>query len=153
MTQRKTIIHTAQHWYDAAQDKSNPLIQRLMHMESAFNHTEDALTAYKEDTKRLQTEIEQCHQKSTCCCGDYIKTHTNAMDAGHTPVSMYSNEMDNLNQQLEKTLKENHTLKTIQDLIYHTTGNISNLRHDQLYARLLDIKRLWEQNNAQNPGS
>ena len=37
-------------------------------------------------------ELEQCHAKATCCCGDYIKNHT--IDAGHSPVSMYDYALD-----------------------------------------------------------
>ena len=35
----------------------------------------------------LRKEVEDCHAKSTCCCGDYIKDHS--AYSGHTPVSMF----------------------------------------------------------------
>lgn len=38
-------------------------------------------------------EVEQCHAKSTCCCGDYLIDHAGAMDCGHSPVSMWTNDL------------------------------------------------------------
>ncbi len=42
------------------------------------------------ETARL--EVEQCHAKSTCCCGDYMKQHTGY--DGHSPVAMYDYALD-----------------------------------------------------------
>jgi hypothetical protein len=50
-----------------------------------------AMTAERD---RLGLEIEQCHAKSTCCCGDYMKHHSTY--SGHNPVSMYDNALFNI---------------------------------------------------------
>lgn len=44
-------------------------------------------TGLIDKVEALKAEIELCHAKSTCCCGDYVKDHN--MGSGHSPVSMY----------------------------------------------------------------
>ena len=68
-------------------------------------------TAIAEAEKRgqLQAELEQCHAKSTCCCGDYVKDH--GMGSGHSPVSMYDYALDNANAEIERLKTENESLK------------------------------------------
>lgn len=66
----------------------------------------------------LRAELEQCHAKSTCCCGDYVKDH--GMGSGHSPVSMYDHALDNANNEI-KRLRE--ALHKIADMDYR--GNRS----------------------------
>ena len=49
---------------------------------------------------RLRLEIEQCHAKSTCCCGDYIKHHST--HSGHNPVSMYDSDLFNVETERDR---------------------------------------------------
>jgi hypothetical protein len=69
-------------------------------------HAPDGRTWYEtaideaEKRGRLQAELEQCHAKSTCCCGDYVKDH--GMGSGHAPVSMYDYAIDNANAEVER---------------------------------------------------
>ena len=51
-------------------------------------------------TRSLKNEVEQCHAKETCCCGDYVKQHT--IDHGHIPVSMYDWDLFNVMQKVER---------------------------------------------------
>ena len=48
MTDRKTAIPTAQIWFDQAHNSDLPWRDRLINMENAFNHTENALYAAME---------------------------------------------------------------------------------------------------------
>ena len=48
---------------------------------------------------RLRKEIEQHHAKATCMCGNYVKEH--GLGDGHSPVSMYDHEMDQLRADVE----------------------------------------------------
>ncbi len=49
---------------------------------------------------RLKLEIEQCHAKSTCCCGDYMKHHST--HSGHNPVSMYDSALFNIETERDR---------------------------------------------------
>ena len=52
--------------------------------------------AYQEarrEIEALQSEVEQCHAKSTCCCGSYVNEH--GIGDGHSPVSMYDYALSN----------------------------------------------------------
>ena len=54
-----------------------------------------------------KSEVEQCHAKSTCCCGDYVKGH--GTGSGHSAVSMYDYALDNSladNTRLRTAVKE-----------------------------------------------
>ena len=45
MAGRKMLVPTAQGWFDLARDPSAPMQERLIAMENALNHTENALAA------------------------------------------------------------------------------------------------------------
>lgn len=51
-----------------------------------------AVEALRERVETARLEVEQCHAKSTCCCGDYMKQHS--AYNGHTPVAMYDYALD-----------------------------------------------------------
>ena len=55
-------------------------------------HMKKMIEALREQVKTTRLEVEQCHAKSTCCCGDYIKDHS--IYDGHTPVAMYDYALD-----------------------------------------------------------
>ncbi len=55
--------------------------------------------ALRKRVAATQLEVEQCHAKSTCCCGSYMKQHS-AYD-GHTPVAMYDYAFDRANTRAE----------------------------------------------------
>ena len=60
--------------------------------------------AYQEarrEIEALQSEVEQCHAKSTCCCGSYVNEH--GIGDGHSPVSMYDYALSNAESVLERT--------------------------------------------------
>ncbi len=64
---------------------------------SFHDHTERAaliaaVEALREQVEIARLEVLQCHAKSTCCCGDYIREHS--VYAGHTPVAMYDYVLD-----------------------------------------------------------
>ncbi len=59
---------------------------------------------YDVEITRLKAEIEQCHAKSTCCCGDDIKTH--GIDSGHAPVSMYDHTVHEIEKRVEAAEEE-----------------------------------------------
>lgn len=50
--------------------------------------------------RELEAEVEECHAKATCCCGDYMKTHASPIGCGHSPVSMYDYALDNALEEL-----------------------------------------------------
>lgn len=65
---------------------------------------------------RLQLEIEQCHAKSTCCCGDYMKQHSTY--SGHSPISMYDNALSNIEAERDRLVGANEELmKALEDMI------------------------------------
>ena len=51
-----------------------------------------AVEALRARVETARLEVEQCHAKSTCCCGDYMKQHTGY--DGHSPVAMYDYALD-----------------------------------------------------------
>ena len=55
----------------------------------------ERLSGERDEARR---EVEQCHAKSTCMCGDYVKDHTQG--SGHSPVSMYDHALDNVRAEL-----------------------------------------------------
>ncbi len=59
-----------------------------------------AAPATAAERDRLQLEIEQCHAKSTCCCGDYMKHHST--HSGHNPVSMYDSALFNIEAERDR---------------------------------------------------
>ena len=48
--------------------------------------------SYCSECVKLKAEVEQCHAKAICCCGDYMKQHN--AGHGHTAVSMYDNALE-----------------------------------------------------------
>ncbi len=69
---------------------------RVAELEDAYTDSEEQreydakATEAQVETARL--EVEQCHAKSTCCCGAYMKQHTGY--DGHSPVAMYDYALD-----------------------------------------------------------
>lgn len=67
---------------------------------------------------RLRLEIEQCHAKSTCCCGDYMKHHSTY--SGHNPVSMYDNALFNVEAERDRLVVVNEGLMALlQEALPH----------------------------------
>ena len=65
------------------------------HLDKTVSVAADAITraeAAEAERDRFKLEVEQCHAKSTCCCGDYMKQHSDY--SGHSPVSMYDYVLD-----------------------------------------------------------
>ena len=54
------------------------------------------LTCAVAEVECLKAEVEQCHAKATCCCGDYVKYHS--VSTGHTPLSMYDYDLQNMGE-------------------------------------------------------
>lgn len=54
----------------------------------------------KEFLSEKDREIEICHARETCCCGDYVKQHS-AYD-NHSPVSMYDHALDRAEQRIRE---------------------------------------------------
>lgn len=54
-TKRRCVVATAQIWYDAAHKPANPA--GVLHMENAFNHTENALVAARASVAELLQHI------------------------------------------------------------------------------------------------
>lgn len=61
----------------------------------------------------LNKEIEQCHARSVCCCGDYVKQHTQGH--GHLPVSMYDYALDSALQEVENLKRVGQELLEVMD--------------------------------------
>jgi cell wall-associated NlpC family hydrolase len=57
--QRKLVVTTAQGWFDAARDSSYSMGKRLLFMENALNHTENALVAARQERDNLQAKIKE----------------------------------------------------------------------------------------------
>ena len=57
------------------------------------------IAALEDEVARLRKEGEQHHAKATCMCGSYVKEH--GIGDGHSPVSMYDHEMDQLRADVE----------------------------------------------------
>lgn len=100
--------------------------------------------AAQEQVKKAWLEIEQCHAKSTCCCGDYIKQHSTC--AGHTPVAMYDYALDIAEAQKVELVV---TLKQITQAIDRTTtsGEIRR-EHDKIKQLVADSLAKLDQDEA-----
>ena len=57
---------------------------------------------------RLIEEIEQCHAKATCCCGDYMKDHSTY--SGHSAVSMYDHSLFEAHEEIDRLKESNKEL-------------------------------------------
>ena len=88
---------------------------------------------------KAEAEVQQCHAKATCCCGDYVKGH----DAGHghTPVSMYDYALDNAeadNARLVKAIAERNGEK----LAAQTCAQSLALEKIDLEARIAELEEV-----------
>lgn len=63
---RDLIVRTAQCWFDAARDEKRGMADRLMCMENALNHTENALAAARRDTVRLDWLEKEMERELGC---------------------------------------------------------------------------------------
>ena len=91
-----------------AQEALNTLLGRLNDWrqweKAGYNHDllKGAIAVIKVLRERVETarlEVEQCHAKAICMCGDYVKWHGG--DDNHTPVSMYDYALDGANARAE----------------------------------------------------
>ena len=73
---------------------------------------------------RLRLEIEQCHAKSTCCCGDYIKHHST--HSGHNPVSMYDSDLFNVETERDRLKVVNEGLVEVLAVACKAYKEITN---------------------------
>ena len=62
MTERKTAVPTAQCWYNSAHNSVNNWPDRVICMENAYNHTENALFAARKEIENLTNLLVEHHQ-------------------------------------------------------------------------------------------
>lgn len=87
--------------------------EKVGHNHDLLKEAITAIEALRERVETARLEVEQCHAKSTCMCGDYVKQHSGYN--GHTPVAMYDYALDGantLNKELVWAAKV--ALKTIE---------------------------------------
>ena len=65
---RSTAVLTAQCWYDAAADEKQTMPDRLMGAINAFNHTENALFAARNEIAQLTKLIEDHNDSKGYMC-------------------------------------------------------------------------------------
>lgn len=66
MSNRKLVVPTAQGWFDATRDSKYSMGERLLFMENALNHTENALVAAREDSAALRQQIDSMKNCQNC---------------------------------------------------------------------------------------
>ncbi|MDF2499360.1 MAG: hypothetical protein K0Q77_74 [Anaerosporomusa subterranea] len=57
MSERKLVVDTAQGWFDSARNDNYSMAEKLICMENALNHTENALVAERSKTTHLQSVV------------------------------------------------------------------------------------------------
>lgn len=62
MSDRKLVVATAQGWFDSTRDSSYSMGDRLLFMENALNHTENALVAVRQENTDLRTMLEAAQE-------------------------------------------------------------------------------------------
>ena len=116
----KTLLEEAEFYEEEASDHGTAIACRAAIA---------AVEALRERVETARLEVEQCHAKSTCCCGDYMKQHTGY--DGHSPVAMYDYALDGavtraeaaealvveLAGALERIVKGNHRCPTPMALL------------------------------------
>ena len=81
----------------------------------------------RDERDRLRLEIEQCHAKSTCCCGDYMKQHST--HSGHNPVSMYDHALFNVEAERDRLVKVNEGLVGALDQLIEEKADYMRLNN------------------------
>lgn len=81
MSDRKLVVLTAQSWFDATRDSSYSMGERLLFMENALNHTENALVAARDEATDLHAKLEAAEKDRDYFQKDYIEQSKRAGQA------------------------------------------------------------------------
>ncbi len=67
----------------------------------------------RSELDRAEREVEQCHAKAACCCGDYMKGHSAFSE--HSPKSMYDYALELMEGERDEVRRGADGLKHMYD--------------------------------------